>query len=621
MTTIPDQNRLVVDNIMKTILDENKEVLMKTANSHTSISFGIEKYSVLLDIIDFNKIDRMMRFMSNTDYKSFYTKTIEYKKMLEAGNVDNAWEELNKYARYQVFADDEALMNDATIELGKCFSPVARVSVLESLLSSQFEGRVRFDSRLSMMLVKINDRKITTIDNYDEDSFAKFLSSVIPTIVVAEMRQAVKKMEASQNSSTESNVVIQFNDCYIKDGKVYHGIFGKNELPRFFINRNVYEAVKTGKPTIYSEAVDQLLLHLCNFDERIRDRVVAVMSTVFLNSKRLKTRFNVSPRIYGKDGANGKTTFLSLLENAFGSRNVKVVSISDLDNERTMYTAANALIAIDSDSTGKTISDDAAANFKSLTSGEVMKIRGLFKNEEQVQTSCMMMALSNVLPASSDKSSAYLRRLEISRCDYQLTNDESKLGPNSKCTQIELTDEFFDEIYSDKAAQYLVELLLLTALQLLKEGFLPPKPKSMNDIIEKFAEDNDSAAAFILDVGLDKVVGYSVAHVKEMYHNWCEENDMTELKRKFNETLEDRYSLQRKVVNIIANVREDDNSYIQALHGAKQQVRAWVFSDTKRHRDFMKNINSLPAESNDPNELNELNESNDADQSEETENE
>ena len=50
--------------------------------------------------------------------------------------------------------------------------------------------------------------------------------------------------------------------------------------------------------------------------------------------------------------------------------------------------------------------------------------------------------------------------------------------------------------------------MLLTSRKLLEEGFLPPKPKSMNDIIEKFAEDNDSAAAFILDVGLDKVVGY-----------------------------------------------------------------------------------------------------------------
>ena len=570
---------------------------MKTANSNVLITDGLERYSVLLDLIDFNRINRMVRFMMNLDYKNFYMKSFEYRRLLDVGNVDSAWEEINRIARAQVFADDESLMNDETLELGRCANAVARTSVLESLLYSQFEGRVRFDTQLSMMLVKVNDQKIVTIDQYDAKSFAKFLSSMIPSIVLKEMTSIIKSIEETQSSNGSSNVVIQFNDCYIEDGKVYHGIFGKNELPRFFINRNVYEAVKTGKPTIRSEAVDQLLLHLCNFDERIRDRVVSVMSTVFLNSKRLKTRFNVSPRIYGKDGANGKTTFLSLLENAFGSRNVKVVSISDLDNERTVYTAANALIAIDSDSTGKTISDDAAANFKSLTSGEVMKIRGLFKNEEQVQTSCMMMALSNVLPASSDKSSAYLRRLEISRCDYQLTNDESKLGPNSKCTQIELTDEFFDEIYSDEAAQYLVELLLLTSRTLLEEGFLPPKPKSMNDIIEKFAEDNDSAAAFILDVGLDKVVGYSVAHVKEMYHNWCEENDMTELKRKFNETLEDRYSLQRKVVNIMSNVREDDNSYIQALHGAKQQVRAWVFSDAKRHKDFMKNINSLTDES------------------------
>lgn len=579
---------------------------MKTANSNTLITDGLERYSVLLDLIDFNRINRMVRFMMNIDYKNFYMRSLEYRRLLDVGNVDSAWEEINRLARSQVFADDESLMNDENLELGRCANAVARTSVLEALLDSQFDGRVRFDTQLSMMLVKVNDQKIVTIDQYDAKSFAKFLSSMIPSIVLKEMTSIIKSIEETQSSNGSSNVVIQFNDCYIKDGKVYHGIFGKNELPRFFINRNVYEAVKTGKPTIHSEAVDQLLLHLCNFDERIRDRVVSVMSTVFLNSKRLKTRFNVSPRIYGKDGANGKTTFLSLLENAFGSRNVKVVSISDLDNERTVYTAANALIAIDSDSTGKTISDDAAANFKSLTSGEVMKIRGLFKNEEQVQTSCMMMALSNVLPASSDKSSAYLRRLEISRCDYQLTNDESKLGPNSKCTQIELTDEFFDELYSDEAAQYLVELLLLTSRTLLEEGFLPPKPKSMNDIIEKFAEDNDSAAAFILDVGLDKVVGYSVAHVKEMYHNWCEENDMTELKRKFNETLEDRYSLQRKVVNIMSNVREDDNSYIQALHGAKQQVRAWVFSDAKRHKDFMKNINSLTDDSN---------------QSEETENE
>ena len=45
---------------------------MKTANSNTLITDGIERYSVLLDLIDFNRINRMVRFMMNLDYKNFY---------------------------------------------------------------------------------------------------------------------------------------------------------------------------------------------------------------------------------------------------------------------------------------------------------------------------------------------------------------------------------------------------------------------------------------------------------------------------------------------------------------------------------------------------------------------
>ena len=86
---------------------------------------------------------------------------------------------------------------------------------------------------------------------------------------------------------------------------------------------------------------------------------------------------------------------------------------------------------------------------------------------------------ANTLPSTSDKSAAYLRRLEISRCDYQLTNDESELGPNSKCTLIELSDAFFDEIYSDNAAQYLVEMLLIESQRLRIAVILPEKPKSI----------------------------------------------------------------------------------------------------------------------------------------------
>ena len=566
------------------------------------ISFDKEhdKYKDLLEVVDFGEIEKILRFCSDREYYNFYLKSDVHRLLIKSSTIENALKETNFKARSELFADRSYLIDDEDIVLGKCLRSSDRVDYAKQLFNAAFTARVRLDKDLNMMLIRKDDKSISTIDDYDQSSLAYFISAMVPSLPVSESMQVVSKVEEYQNDSGKRGLVIQLNDCYLEDGVVKPGMYDSIDLPRFFINRSVYEAVESGKPTVYSKAVDDLILHLSNFDEAVRDRLVAVMSTVFLNSKRLKTRFNVSPRIYGRDGANGKTTFMTLVERAFGERNVKVVSIADLGNDRTMYTAANALIAIDGDSTGKMISEDAAANFKSLTSAELVKIRGLFKNEEQVQTCCMMMALSNTLPSTSDKSAAYLRRLEISRCDYQLTNDPSELGPNSKCTLIELSDEFFDELYSDEAAQYLVEMLLIESQRIRKAGKLPEKPDSMKEILKKFAEDNDSASAFVNELGLEKIAGYSISHVKSLYVQWCEENDMTELKRKFNETLEDRFGLVRKIVKIATSLHSDDPNYAQCYANKKATIRAWQISDPKKNEEFFAEVESkLKEPSND----------------------
>lgn len=560
----------------------------------STISFNkeYEKYKDLLEVVDFGRIERILRFCSDREYYNYYMKSDIYRLLLKTSTIENAVRETNLSARSDLFSDLQDVIEDDDVMLGKCMKSSDRVDYAKQLFNAEFSSRVRLDKDLNMMLIRKKDKSLATIDDYNQSSLAYFISAMVPSLPVSESMQVVAKIEKYQNEDGKRGLVIQFNDCYLENGIVKRGMYDSIDLPRFFINRSVYSAVETGKTSVYSRAVDELILHLSNFDEAVRDRLVAVMSTVFLNSKRLKTRFNVSPRIYGRDGANGKTTFMTLVERAFGERNVKVVSIADLGNDRTMYTAANALIAIDGDSTGKTISDDAAANFKSLTSAELVKIRGLFKNEEQVQTCCMMLALSNTLPSTSDKSAAYLRRLEISRCDYQLTNDTSELGPNSKCTLIELSDEFFDELYSDDAAQYLVEMLLLESQKLRIAGKLPEKPDSMKEIIKKFAEDNDSAVAFVNDIGLEKITGYSISHVKSLYVQWCEENDMTELKRKFNETLEDRFGLVRKIVKIATGLHSDDPNYAQCYANKKATIRAWQISDPRKNEEFFAEVES-----------------------------
>lgn len=569
------------------MLEGNMKRFEELEKTSLVIDKELAKYQDLLEIVDFKKIERILRFCSDREYYNFYTRDSVYKLLLQNSSVDAALEETNARARAEIFSDKEELVDNTDIRLGRCFKSSDRVDYARQLFIAAFASKVRLDQDLNLMIVRKHDKQIHAVDEYDQSSLSHFISAMVPSLPLSESIQVVKKVEKYQKENGRRGIVIQFNDCYLENGIVKRGMYDSIDLPRFFINRSVYSAVETGKTSVYSRAVDELILHLSNFDEAVRDRLVAVMSTVFLNSKRLKTRFNVSPRIYGRDGANGKTTFMTLVERAFGERNVKVVSIADLGNDRTMYTAANALIAIDGDSTGKMISEDAAANFKSLTSAEIVKIRGLFKNEEQVQTCCMMMALSNTLPSTSDKSAAYLRRLEISRCDYQLTNDPSELGPNSKCTLIELSDEFFDELYSEEAAQYLVEMLLIESQRLRIAGKLPEKPDRMQEILRKFQEENDSAAAFVNEVGLESIVNHSIAHVKSAYKQWCEENDMTELKRKFNETLEDRFGLIRKIVRP-ASLQEDDQMYIPSVAKNSTTVRAWQFADRSKQLEFEK---------------------------------
>lgn len=568
------------------ILEGNMKRFDELEKTNLVIDKELAKYQELLEIIDFRQIESILRFCSDRDYYNFYTRDSVFKLLLQSSTVEAALEETNARARAELFSD-ETLVNNTDIRLGRCLKSSDRIDYARQIFIAALSSKVRLDQDLNLMIIRKSDGRIVTVDDYDQSSLSHFISALVPSLPLSESIQVIKKVEAYQKENGRRGIVIQLNDCYLEDGIVKPRMYDSIDLPRFFINRSVYEAVESGKPTVYSKAVDDLILHLSNFDEAVRDRLVAVMSTVFLNSKRLKTRFNVSPRIYGRDGANGKTTFMTLVERAFGERNVKVVSIADLGNDRTMYTAANALIAIDGDSTGKMISEDAAANFKSLTSAELVKIRGLFKNEEQVQTCCMMMALSNTLPSTSDKSAAYLRRLEISRCDYQLTNDPSELGPNSKCTLIELSDEFFDELYSDNAAQYLVEMLLIESQRIRKAGKLPEKPDRMQEILRKFQEENDSAAAFVNEVGLESIVNHSIAHVKSAYKRWCEENDMTELKRKFNETLEDRFGLTRKIIKP-SSLQEDDQMYVQSIAKSSSTIRAWQFADRSRQLQFEK---------------------------------
>lgn len=571
-------------------------VLDQIKSQKTSIP-EIHKFISLLDLIDLDKTFTMIRYQSDKQiYEKFKTRSA-FNQSYEIAD-ENKSDYLNYASAYRPLSDEDraAILRIDSIMPGGKLKPGERSEVFADLLFDQLDGLVKIDSENRRLFYR-KGNAIEVIDGYDDTSFARFFQlPVNSTITVKETIDSIKMLKDRLNSNSNylRNSIIQFDDCYIEEGVLKKGFY-EDGFARFTIKRKVWNAASTGKVTKHVKEVDQLLLHLCNYDQPTFERIRDVFSTVFLNSKYHKSRYNFSPRIVGKDGANGKSTFQDLISRAFNgdgsfSQVCSSFTLQNLDKRDTLYKVANSLVAIDSDSSSKTISEDCAAMFKSVTSGDSIDTRALFKESENIESRCLLVEFSNDFPKSSDKSTAYLRRLELVECKYQLMNeDNTDLGANSKYAKIDLSDEWFERINSEEAAQYLIEMLLIRAMQIYKEKKIAPRSLQMQSVLTAYSHSNNSALAYFSEVGLDKIVGFGVSEVKKAYEDWCAENDLTAMKQKFIETLESK-GLRRKSVRI-SFVDPSSECFMQ-LRAGKATVSAWQYADEQKNAEYFKQFES-----------------------------
>ena len=578
------------------ISQEYKDYLVRAAKTNISIHKELLMYRSILSYVNFEKIRDAIRFMSTKEiYMHYVTKSKAFSVTASQNDIQTALASANIEARKDCLHRYRDLVDDESISLNRCSTASERIDFISEFIISAVGKKIRINPLLGLMMVESIDpsksKKVETIKNYSAESFARLIYALLyREVPYDEILKVTKKIELNSVLYSKESTIIQMKDCYVEDGLVKKGFYTGEALPKFYIDESTYASVESGKPIHYCKAVDDLIDHLSNFNNLTRDRFVAILSTIFFNNEDLKNEFNYSIRIYGKDGKNGKSLFSNLLQRTFGTDNCQIFSIADLTDPKTLYAVANSLVAIDSDSSGKTISEDAAAMFKSLTSGERVQIKGLYQKATTIETSCSIIAFSNVLPSSSDKSNAYLRRLEIIRSDYQLISEDEEVGSNSKRTLIDLNDDWFKELRSREASRYFLELLLVESQKLLETKTLPERSEDMKDLLHRFAEDNDSASAFVHEVGLENIIGFTINEVKEKYQDWCEENDMTELKRKFKQILSEQFGLDTLMTSNLALINQSSSSYALVYSKTKHAVRVWRYKSEEKTEDFLKSL-------------------------------
>lgn len=425
-----------------------------------------------------------------------------------------------------------------------------------------------------------------SIDNYSSISFVKFLQIVLHTSKIFDIQsdwnedllaRFVSDLEKDDDFSLSSinNSIIQFNDCYVKDGIFIKGDYAF--VPRYYVDRSVYDVVENRRTTLECDEIDEFILHLCDYDQETVPVFLSRMSTFLMNRQSLKTNHAATINIlYGASGANGKSLFLSILKKIFAQEDVTLASLREFNNRTyQLPKMCQSLLVIDEDSADLQLDHDAVANLKMFSHGQPMEVRSIYEKSRIYHPSAMVVACTNHMPTSVDKSDAFNRRFSIFTQNSKLVSREHSRS-----------EEWFKALRSDDASQYLLELLVLAHLENMSRSSLLKLSDRMKEINEDFVEKNDSAVMFVRAIGLKEIVGKPVKSVKDRYESWCETNGVTALKNKFNTTMESKFRLVAKNMTI-KNMTIDESDLLMLGMLDRKQVRTWVCRDQDVYQKYL----------------------------------
>lgn len=569
--TIKSDNFLNNDEIIK-MLQSNERIAANNfliyeqlTNTMEPIDRSVEKFMPMLECINFSRLIASADFLTRRP---------------DGEQVDRESVFASEFGEYTFWK---------TLKLGECFSRNGRVDkkllvdrLIYQLRNLFYEARVRYDAKSKMMFFRdyLSDGTliVETIENVNESDLMGFLYELMHEYLsIDDVTIIVKNVMRFITKEITSNNVIQFLDCHVENGVVKDGFF--NGSARFTILRNVKAAVDRKRPIKRVKEIDQLLMHLCDYDDATYERFIALLSTIFLNSRSYKGQIFPSIRIFGQSGANGKSLFADVMKNAFNASNTTSTSISRLNDQHILEKTLQSLVAIDQDSSSSKINAESSANFKAIVTGDILSSRQIYGSSRDIIPMCLLVIFCNNLPVTSDKTDAFNRRLNIIRCSKRLLDT----------TEFKINDSWFRKIRSDEAAQYLIELLLVESQKYsVRNKDFPERSEAMQMMNDSYRLENDSATMFVQDVGLEAIVGKQVKEVKDHYEKWCEENDQTVLKRQFNESLSEKFDLEAKSVRK-DYVSKDSDYYAQMQQGLKSTLRCWQYKDKLKNGEFFRN--------------------------------
>lgn len=256
--------------------------------------------------------------------------------------------------------------------------------------------------------------------------------------------------------------------------------------------------------------VDATLKKLACQDDEIFDLLCEVIGYCFYRRNELRKSF-----ILVGDKANGKSTFLDMINYMLGAENVSNLDLKDLGDRFSPASLFGMLANIGDDIGDDFINGSIAAQFKKVVSGS--RIRGERKGQPEFffDPYCKLIYSANNIPRIKDKSGAVLDRMIIVPFNARFSKDDPDFDPYIKY-----------KLRTEEAMERLI-LLGLEGLQrvLKNQGFtLSEKVKHQ---LEEYEENNNPILIFFKEYQREDVVNHSSQEFYKKYGEFCLANNFT----------------------------------------------------------------------------------------------
>ena len=265
-------------------------------------------------------------------------------------------------------------------------------------------------------------------------------------------------------------------------------------------------------PAAYSELLDHTLDRLACNDPEVRALLEEMVGYCLYRRNELGKAF-----ILIGDKSNGKSTFLHVVKNMLGDRNIASLDLKELGDRFKTAELFGKLANI-----GDDIGDEFTANesvFNKLVTRDRVTVGQQGQDPFEFNNYAKFLFSANNIPRMKDKTGAVQRRLVIVPFDAKFTPSDPDFRPFIK-----------DELCEQDSMEYLI-LLGLNALRRVLMNAQFTTSSRVQGQLDEYEQNNNPIIGFIQEIGLDGIINETTDTIYRRYKEYCISNNFQNLSK------------------------------------------------------------------------------------------